>query len=611
MGGVSFQSPLALLWFLPVGGFILALYLLRLRRRDFMVPASFLWPERQDEVRANSLFQKLKFNWLWVLQLLALLALVLGLARWQMRQENVQGLTSVLIVDASASMGATDVTPDRFRVAVKRAEELVKAMKPGDRMALIEAGSNPKVLVGLSDDPAKLRQGVESLKRGDAPSDVGESLRLAMALVGRDAESRIVLLSDGCFDSVGAVARGKSQILFEPIGAKSDNLGIQALGTAQTPAGLQGYVGVKNFGLAQANSALTVYADGKSVFSERVTVGPGQTVGRTVKLPGDAEIVQAKLDEGGFLKSDDIRWVPGDPAGSLRVLLITKGNLFLETGLSLDARVVLDKSATVPTTEKADSSGGGNYDLVIFDSLPEVAVKAPMVVTFGVGGGSSPVQIGGKVRSPEVVSVQDKGLLDGVSFEGVYLEDVYSVKPKAGAQALAKTVNGPLVVSRENPKKQVYFAFDLLNGDFPLSVSFPIVLGNIVDLASGSNKAGISNLVTGQTVGIPAKDGATLLVKQPDGSEILSKALNGRFTLRNFDQVGEYQVGEGEGAKRYLVNMISDRESTIAPVAEFAVAGGDAVKAKPMERFADLWKPLIAVMMGLLVLEWFVFMRRS
>jgi Ca-activated chloride channel homolog len=608
---MSFQSPLALLWFLPVGGFILALYLLRLRRRDFVVPASFLWPERQDEVRANSLFQKLKFNWLWVLQLLALLALVLGLARWQMRQENVQGLTSVVIVDASASMGATDVSPDRFGVAVKRAEELVKAMKPGDRMALIEAGSNPKVLVGLSDDPAKLRQGVGTLARGDAPSDVGESLRLAMALVGRDAESRIVLFSDGCFDPVGAVARGKSQILFEPIGTKSDNLGIQALGTAQTPAGLQAYVGVKNFGLAEANSALTVYSDGKSVFSERVTVGPGQTVGRTVKLPGDAEVVQAKLDEGGFLKSDDVRWVPGDPAGSLRVLLVTKGNLFLETGLSLDARVVLDKSTTVPTTEKADSSGGGSYDLVIFDSLPEVPVKAPMVVTFGAGGLNSPVEVGSKVRSPEVVSVRDQGLLDGVSFEGVYLEDVYSVKPKAGAQALAKAANGPLVVLRENPKKQIYFAFDLLNGDFPLSVSFPIVLGNIVDMAAGSNKAGISNLVTGQTVGIPGKDGTTLRVQQPDGNEIIAKALNGRFTLRNFDQVGEYQVGEGEGAKGYLVNMISDRESTIAPVAEFAVAGGDAVKAKPMERFADLWKPLIAVMMGLLVLEWFVFMRRS
>ncbi len=608
---MSFQSPLALLWFLPVGGFILALYLLRLRRRDFVVPANFLWPERQDEVRANSLFQKLKFNWLWVLQLLALLALVLGLARWQMRQENVQGLTSVVIVDASASMGATDVSPDRFGVAIDRAEELVKAMKPGDRMALIEAGANPRVLVGLSDDPAKLRQGVAALHRGDAPSDVGEALRLAMALVGRDAESRIVLLSDGCFDSVGAVARGKSQILFEPIGEKSDNLGIQALGTAETPAGLQAYVGVKNFGLGDGKSALTVYADGKSVFSERVSVGAGQTIGRTVKLPGKAQIVRAKLDEGGFLRADDERMVPGDPAGSLRVLLVTKGNLFLETGLSLDARVVLDKSASVPATEQADSAGGGSYDLVIFDSISEVAVKAPMVVTFGQGGVSSAVQVNGKVRSPEVVSVNEQGLLDGVSFEGVYLEDVYSVKPKGGAQILAQAANGPLVVFRDNPKRQVYFAFDLLNGDFPLSVSFPILLGNLIDLAVGSDKEGISTLVTGQTVGIPGKDGEVLRMTPPRGDAFDVKALNGRFTLRNFDQVGEYRIGEGEEAKRYLVNLISDRESTITPVAEFAVAGGDPVKAKPMERFADLWKPLIALMMSLLVLEWYIFMRRS
>ncbi|ARU41773.1 hypothetical protein CCB80_11740 [Armatimonadetes bacterium Uphvl-Ar1] len=607
---MSFQSPQSLLWFLPVGGFILALYLLRLRRRDFVIPASFLWPEREDEVRANSLFQKLKFNWLWVLQLVALAFLVMGLARWQMRQENVQGLTTVLIVDGSASMGATDVAPDRFGVAVKRAEELIAAMKPGDQMALIEAGASPRVVTGLANDPARLKQGAESLRRGDAPGDLGESLRLAMALVGRDATSRIVVLSDGVFEPVGEVSRGKSEIVFEPIGKSGANLAVTALGTSETPKGLQAYVGVKNFGSEAAQTPLTVYADDRAIFSAEVEVPAGGTVGRTVAVPGDVSVVRARVSEGGFLSADDERMVPGDPSGSLRVLLVTRGNLFLETGLNLDARVVLDKAATVPNSELVGNGGAGNYDLVIFDSVPEVAVKAPMTVTFGVGGKNTAAEVGAKLGTPDVISVEETGVLEGVSFEGVYLANVYAAKPKAGSRVLAQNSQGALVVQRDAPKRQLYFAFDLLDGDFPLSVSFPILLGNLVDLAVGERQRGFSTLVTGQTIGIPGRDGEVLVVKGPAETESV-RALNGRFTLRGFDRVGRYSVGEGEDVREYLVNMTSERESEIAPVSEFAIAGGEAVQTKPMERFADLWKPLIALMMGVLVLEWLVFMRRS
>lgn len=608
---MSFQAPLALFWFLPVGGFILALYLLRLRRRDFRVPASFLWPERQDEVRANSLFQRLKFNWLWVLQLSALALLVLGLARWQVRQENVSGLTTVLIVDASASMGAKDVAPDRFGAAVKRAEALVAAMKPGDRIAVIESGASPRVATGLSQDQAKLRQGLGSLRRSDAPSDVGEALRLAMALVGRDGESRIILLSDGCFDPVGSVSRGKSQIIFEPVGTSSDNLGIQALGTAETTQGLQAYVGVKNYGRAQASTSITVYADGKAVSSHMADIAPGQTAGKTVSLPPGTERVSAKLGQGGALACDDQRTVPGNPTGSVKVLLVSKGNLFLETGLNLDARVVLDKAAQVPASELASSPGKGAYDLVVFDSEPEVAVKAPMTVSFGKGGGASPAEVGGKLKTPQVLSVRDDGLMDGVSFDGVYLASVYAAKPRAGAQTLAEASSGPIAVFRATPKFQAYFAFDLLDGDFPLSVSFPILLGNILDKAAGSERQGLTAIATGQVVGLPGKDGETVDLKDPAGEVSQTTALNGRFTFRNLDRVGEYAVGSGTAAKRYLANMVAERESDIAPVKEFAVAGGEPVKSKPAEQFADLWKPLVALMMGVLALEWFVFMRRS
>lgn len=602
---------MSLLWFLPVGGFILALYLLRMRRRDFVIPASFLWPERQDEVRANSLFQKLRFNWLWVLQLLALAFLVAGLARWQVRQENLKGQVTVLVVDASASMLASDVTPSRFAEAQKRATAYAQAMQVGDQMAVIEAGSTPRVLTGLDNDGAKVQQAVKNLKGGETPSDIAEALRLAMALVGQTEEARIILLSDGCFEPVNSISQGKASIVYERIGEGDENLAVQALGTAQTPKGLEAYVGVKNFGSRPDKTAVSVYADSRLVFSEELNIDPGQVVGKTVLIPADAKIVRAQLSNGGFLKSDDVRFVPGNPSGAIRVLLITKGNIFLETGLSLDSRVVVDKALAVPVNEVGSASGQGTYDLVVFDSMPEVAVKAPVVCTFGQGGQSSIVAIAGKSRSPSVVTSASTGVLDGVSFQDVYLDDVYTAQVKSGTRALSKTREGVLVAERTSPKRQIYFAFDLLNGDFPLSVSFPVLLGNLVDLAVGEESSGLSQITTGQMVGLVARESTPLPIVDPAGAQSTVAPLNGRYVLRNFTQTGVYKVGTGAESKTFLVNLISERESKIAPEAEIDLSGGKTAGTRVLERFSDLWKPLVALMLAILCLEWFVFMRRS
>jgi Ca-activated chloride channel family protein len=51
---MQFQSLGALLWFLPVAGFIILLYLLKVRRREVRVPAKFLFPAITTDVRANN-----------------------------------------------------------------------------------------------------------------------------------------------------------------------------------------------------------------------------------------------------------------------------------------------------------------------------------------------------------------------------------------------------------------------------------------------------------------------------------------------------------------------------------------------------------------------------
>jgi hypothetical protein len=95
---------------------IVLLYMLRLRRTEMSISSTFLWRQLVRDREANAPWQRLRLSWL-LLQLLVLAALVLALARPFREVKTITTGRIVLLLDASASMKATDVEPDRFAAA--------------------------------------------------------------------------------------------------------------------------------------------------------------------------------------------------------------------------------------------------------------------------------------------------------------------------------------------------------------------------------------------------------------------------------------------------------------------------------------------------------------
>ena len=108
-------SPWWLLLFLPLAGLLILLYLLKLRRRNHVVPSIFLWDQALQDLQANAPLQKLRRNLLLLLQLIVLLLVVLALVRPAMQWRKGAGRNMVLVLDVSASMRATDVLSQPFR----------------------------------------------------------------------------------------------------------------------------------------------------------------------------------------------------------------------------------------------------------------------------------------------------------------------------------------------------------------------------------------------------------------------------------------------------------------------------------------------------------------
>jgi hypothetical protein len=606
---VSFQNSAALFWLIPLAGIVILLYLLKMRRRDVRVPATFLWPARVEEIRANALFQKLRANWLLFLQLLALSLVCFALARPQTQQKGLTGEVTVLVIDSSASMSATDVAPSRFEEAKKLAKEAIQSSRAGDRIALIEAGATPKVVFPLGNDAAKQVRLLDTIKPTDSEGEVGDALRLAAALVGTQEGARIVLLSDGVFEKVTNFTRGKAALVYKSIGELDDNLSISALGTAETAGGRQLFCGVKNHSSKPVDGSLTLYADGEVIDSVKVPgIAPNGQWGRTIAAPAGAKVFEAKLESSDLLKSDNYAVSINDPGASLRVLLVSKGNPFLEKALALDPRVTLDKSTEVPTQEM-DGVGAGTYDVVVFDGVKEQPVKARGVITFGSPGPGSPAKEVGTASKPQFLSAEQTDLMRGVDFDGVFIDRQVKLEPTASGRVQAETTAGPLVVSSERPdKRQVLVAFEPLNSDFPLQVGFPILLANALDFVAGGTSATALAVRPGQPFSLPWTKEAELT--GPSGKHNLNPT-GSTLVVREAKNVGKHSLKLGESNKDVYVAIKSDRESNIEPVKNLPLGGGEVKATQTPLRFADFWRPLALLALLVLAGEWWLFARRS
>ncbi len=146
--------------------------------------------------------------------------LALARPRWGLVTETVErrGADIAIVLDTSASMRATDVTPSRFVLARQAALSLVERL-PGDRLALVGCEGEAQVLVPLTLDSAAVALFLEALEPGIGTLP-GTSLAAGLAAAaelmppGTSAGRQVVVLSDGEDLEGGvddAIAKAKSE----------------------------------------------------------------------------------------------------------------------------------------------------------------------------------------------------------------------------------------------------------------------------------------------------------------------------------------------------------------------------------------------------------------
>lgn len=612
---MQFLSPLSLLLFIPLGAAIVVLYLLKLKRKEQMVSSVMLWQDAVADIQANAPFQKLKKSLLLLLQLLVLLMIVAAVARPFVRAKGMSENRIVVILDSSVSMQSTDVSPSRFGDAKNKALEIVRRMGPGDTMLVITAGAKTRVVASFTSDKRALQGAITSLKPVDSPCNMRQAMVLALSLVaGKSAAPpRIVVLSDGLFGQLSDLNPGNAKLDFIKIGSRCDNVAITGLDSRKTLTGdQQVFVSLRNFSKSPRKFNLEFYLQDQLLDIREESLAPGeakQEILQNVKNAGGR--VTAKLDIKDDLAADNTGSVYLAKPRKLSVLLISKGNLFVENALNLDPRTDVTRTDSLPA-----EFGTTKYDLVLFDRVdPPANLPQGGYMLIDTAAAQGPAAKGEVVERPVVVdSARNHPVSSHVDFNDVRIAKARYLKPTSWANTIVDGAGGPLAVAgAQHGRRFVQLSFDVLESDFPLRVGFPIFVANCVDwLVPPSSAAPGESIRTGQPVYVDVPPGTEeMAITCPDGSKQLIKATSSPAIFDDTERAGVYTV-TGEGiAREFACNVSSSQESNTMPKDMMAVGTRKLTSAgSDVRTNRELYGYLIMAALVILTFEWYAYHRR-
>jgi hypothetical protein len=556
--------------------------------------------------------------------------LLLALGDPRTDSEQVDGRSVVLLVDASASMLARDEAGARRRIERARelAAETLGRLGPRDEVMLVRLGGRLEPLTPFTRDTGIVEELLRELDADASPVDLEEALRFSIdSLAGRPRGS-VVLVSDGAFgeqerNELDIEVPPNVRIVHLPVGRLEGNAAITAFNVRRYPANrtnYEVYVRVESYFATPVTLDLSLWGEGAMVQSERIDLAPGTSALRIYpEVPAAGDQLEARLqiaagDAVDVFPVDDTAYALMPPRETLRVLLVTDGNLYLEGPFLLNPSVETDSIS--PAAYAVDSSA--EYDLTVFDGVAPPIADRGNYLYFAPSGPDSPWEVTTDVVDPIIHSSDNNhALLRFVSgLRDMNIARARNLRLTEDDHAVATAIGGSaMIVARETPGRRLAaVAFAPTWSDFPLRVAFPVFLLNAIDWFTGEDARLLQSFATGRTWFVPVADRSleSVSVTAPGGAQRNVPAWDGTAVMFG-DQVGFWTVEAGDETLRVAGNLASAVESRIAPATDLALPG--VVLATEIEDAGnqlafDPWFLLVLAAFVLLALEWFTWQRR-
>lgn len=638
---MHFLNPSAfyLLAFIPI---VALLHFLKLRRQRYIVPSVMLWLEAVEDMKANVPFQRLRNSLLLPLQILFLLIVICGVARPTLRKPSSLSDQSIIIVDTSASMQATDSGNSRLDVAKAEALKLINRLDANDHMMIMDTSpASRNVRQAFTSNKESLYRAIKNLSVRHGPPDLKTAFDSAQ-IYGNMPNTQVFFISDN-FENLPSSA---NQILLHfqkiALGKQINNIGIVRFSVTRDthqPSLYRILVELQNFADIPKQVQVRLEIEGRWTNDETVTVAVKETASIvfTEEDEGfDGQIISARLvDVNDDLSVDNIAFAILHPPPEWKVLLVSNREQPLLTSmLKTNPHVVFSQ------IRAEDYHGLANRDMVILDRfVPKLLPDGNAIFLNPVEGlPFMPVQ-----KSVQPLSVinqnQTHPVMRNVSLLGLEVKESLMCELPIWGISLVETTRGPLiwlgtqvhrseVLHEKETRKVIVFAFDPFDLQisrfalFDRSIaSAPILMAQCFEwLESATAPIQPDVVKAGEPVKIRIDhpdEVEKVTVLLPDGtSENLEIGTSSIFFTETH-QVGVYTLlVNGQPWGKFAVNLLDVEESDISPRgfpkdvesaedADTAYMGQDELQAVNQE----LWGYAAIFALLLLVVEWWFYHR--
>jgi hypothetical protein len=610
---MNFLAPAAF-FFAATIPVVILFYLLKRKRVVKLVSSTLLWQKFLAETQASAPFQRLRKNWLLILQIILLMLAVLALARPFFATRTKPAQLTVVILDASASMQATDESPSRFEKARAEALKWVDSLANNDQMVVLQAGANTEVKQSATSEKAALRRAIQACVCSDGPTRLVPALRMAESLVRDQRSAEIHLFSDGAVPELSEFENKALPLVYHKVGKAANNVGITALDARANPEDPRQraiYASVANFSSNAVQTEMELLLDDRLLETRPMSIPPGETSAQVFIAEQTRDgIFTVRLTGKDDLAADNQASIVSLLPKPVKVLLVSRGNRLLEKALRAAPNVQLSTA-----TDLTDPATG--FDFVVLDDVAPSTWPQGNTLAIHVLN-TNWLDTVSRVDTPAIVDWKTAHpLLRYAGFDNVQIMESFVAKAPTWAVSLVDSPQAPLILAGDLGRQRIiWIGFDILQSNWPLRISFPIFIANAVEWLNPANARG------GQLL-VKAGDAFRLGLAQPEKNAQItlpggaSKTLDldpkaNEFVFGDTYKQGTYRLRIGTNEMAFCVDLLDAAESNIKPRDELQLGKYTKVAATALQRTnMELWRTIAAAGLLVLIVEWWYYHRRT
>jgi Ca-activated chloride channel family protein len=591
---------------------LILIHSLKPKPKQVEVTTLFLWREALKEKRGGLRIHRFVRNLPLLLQIVAVILASLALAKpvW-IYPSYIRG-NVILILDASASMKTRATAGIRFDQARREALKLIDELHNDNHVLIIEARSNPILKAPFSSDKKQLKRIVESIQPSDEPGRIEKALYLALSFMNPEHDDWTFLITDGAGCDFKKLSRIHQRVRPILVPGGERNVGITKFEFRPELGLKQSYevmVEVKNFNQNPVLCPIHVTLNKKTIVKK--TIGLRALEKKLLIFPYSglvAGIAEAALELNDDFPTDNRAYAVLDTSKDIWILLVTKGNYFLERLLEAYPNFMVDSvTEIIPSSWEAQTT---RHDIVILDRISPPSTEKGNFLLIESFSPSIPLSKIGQIDHPHVLDWdRNNPLMANLDLSGLNVESANQVKADRTVRPIIESHQTGLMYSYQKSfLRAVFLGFDLTRSDLPLRVAFPVMMSNIFQWF-GPHKLGFSSsqIKAGDPFTIYLEPQTKKLsIRTPSGKWGEHRPISNPFDIAHTGEVGIYTVVEGEDWRHFAVNLLDERESDIrVPTLESSPQKTEAYSGpEPIKRELPLWIVFLLSVSTIVIVEW-------